>query len=235
MSKMYGKWNSEDIRKVMVELDKKTGMNGADLDICVCESFRSPKALGTYTPKQKNVSKGSFTFSPLYFNDPLFSDEAAVDVIRHEYCHFLVDALNLKEVYDDTEAHGIAWKTVCGLMNTDSIGYYKPYRFWNISEERFLHLLVADDIDPINIIEQIDRWGLNLPSMRKRSYMEKRLIKKFTKKGLFKVNDVIMHDTYGRGIVLDTMPDMNKQFLFVRFGDDETRIVQNRRVSRAIA
>lgn len=45
-----------------------------------------------------------------YFDDSNFNDLAAIDVIRHEYCHYLVDALGLKELFNDEKAHGIACK-----------------------------------------------------------------------------------------------------------------------------
>ena len=45
-----------------------------------------------------------------YFDDSNFNDLAAIDVIRHEYCHYLVAALGLKELFNDEKAHGIACK-----------------------------------------------------------------------------------------------------------------------------
>ena len=64
--------------------------------------------------------------------------------------------------------------------------------------------------------------------------MEKALVKKYTKARIFTVNDRIVHNKFGCGVVLDTMPMVNKQLLYVKFDDCEPRIVQNRQVYKMI-
>lgn len=95
MSTLHGKWSVEDVRKVMQSLDAKTGMTGASLPIYLHKSLVNGSTLGTYRPSNDDRWR-SFSFSLVYFNDDKFKDLAAIDVIRHEYCHYLVDALGLK-------------------------------------------------------------------------------------------------------------------------------------------
>lgn len=93
---------------------------------------------------------------------------------------------------------------------------------------------MSADIPSVDILEQIKRWGLQLPSMSRRMYLEKELIKKYTKVRVFSVNDDVLHNKYGRGTVVDTLPCINKQLLYVEFEDKERRVVQNRQVYKVI-
>lgn len=235
MSIIHGKWTIDDIRNVIHSLDEKTGMNGAALPIFICKSLGNGNTLGTYRCSHRKENRWrSFYFSQAYFNDASFKDLAVIDVIRHEYCHYLVDALNLEEIYEDQNAHGIAWKTVCGLLNTDQQGTYSPWRFNLTTEENLLNVSRSKDIPQIDILAQIKRWGCELPSISTRKYLEKELVKKYTKVRVFAVNDQIIHEKFGTGTVLDTMPAANKQFLYVQFKNGESRIVQNRQVYKLI-
>lgn len=64
--------------------------------------------------------------------------------------------------------------------------------------------------------------------------MEKALVKKYMKVRIFAVDDRIVHNKFGCGVVLDTMPTTNKQLLYVKFDGCEPRIVQNRQVYKII-
>lgn len=233
MSTLHGKWSVEDIRKVIQSLDKKTGMNGASIHISLCKTLGNGSTLGTYRPSD-NHSWRSFCFSLAYFNDSNFKDLAAIDVIRHEYCHYLVDALNLNAIFDDRDDHGVAWKTVCGLLNTDQYGTYRAWIFCLATDKTLQNAFMSDDIPRVDILDQINRWGLQLPSIKRRNYLEKALIKKFTKLRVFSVDDQIVHGRFGKGVVVDTMPYGNKQMLYVMFEDNIPRFVQNRQVYKVI-
>lgn len=99
MSKLYGKWSVEDVREVIRSLDARTGMNGASISIHLSKSLGDGSTLGTYRPSKENCWR-SFSFSLKYFNDSNFDDLAAIDVTRHEYCHYLVDAIDLASLGD---------------------------------------------------------------------------------------------------------------------------------------
>lgn len=233
MSKLYGKWSVEDVREVIRSLDARTGMNGASISIHLSKSLGDGSTLGTYRPSKENCWR-SFSFSLKYFNDSNFNDLAAIDVIRHEYCHYLVDALGLKELFNDENDHGIAWKTACGLLNTDQHGTYRAWYFPRATDDLFMNAYMSEDIQPVDILEQVDRWGLALPSLNRRRYLEKALIKKYTKLRVFSAGDYVFHDKFGYGKVLDTLPAVNKQFLYVQFEQEEARIVQNRKVYKVV-
>lgn len=233
MSALHGKWSVDDIRKIMQSLDAKTGMDGASLPIFLCREPGHGLTLGTYHPSSNNRFR-YFSFSLAYFNDKNFKDLAAIDVIRHEYCHYLVDALELETVYEDDDSHGEAWKTVCGLLNTDQYGTFREYYFPSATEKSLHDASESEDIKSVDIMEQIDRWGCQLPSTNRRKYLEKKLVKKYTKLRVFSAHDRVIHSKFGQGEVIDTMPCENKQMLYVKFYNSEYCIVQNRQVYKVV-
>lgn len=48
-----------------------------------------------------------------------------------------------------------------------------------------MNAYMSEDIQPVDILEQVDRWELTLPSLNRRRYLEKALIKKYTKLRVF--------------------------------------------------
>lgn len=48
-----------------------------------------------------------------------------------------------------------------------------------------MNAYMSEDIQPVDILEQVDRWGLTLPSLNRRRYLEKALIKIYTKLRVF--------------------------------------------------
>ena len=65
-------------------------------------------------------------------------------------------------------------------------------------------------------------------------YYKKELVKKYSRVRVFSVNDRVNHSKFGQGLVLDTMPDINKQRLLVKFDSGEIRVVQNRQVYKVV-
>ena len=115
---MKTKWDETAIRKEMARLDEKTGLKGSELPI----SFGNAKSiLGSYYPG----NGGSFRFSNYYFQDPEWPDEEALDVIRHEYAHYMDHHLN------GITGHGASWKECCIAVGAN------PQRCYN--EERALY------------------------------------------------------------------------------------------------
>lgn len=235
MSVIHGNWSVGDIRKVIQSLDEKTGLNGASIPIYLYKSLGEGNTLGTYRPGSGEDKRWRcFSFSLGYFNNDKFEDLAVIDTIRHEYSHHVVDELGLKDVFEDNESHGIAWKTVCGLLNTDQDGYYRWWRFRSTTEEGLRKAIMSEDIPSVDIVTQLERWGNDLPSLRTRKYYEKELVKKYSRVRVFSVNDRVNHNKFGQGLVLDTMPDINKQRLLVKFDSGEIRFVQNRQVYKVV-
>ena len=87
-------WNIEKIRGVMNQLDKKSGMNSKNIPIKI--SNRMTKTKGLYTFKKCYSYNGNIIYQPVgfTFSSELFShysDEAILDVISHEYAHFMTE------------------------------------------------------------------------------------------------------------------------------------------------
>lgn len=233
MSTIHGKWNVEDVRNVIQSLDAKTGMDGASIHIWLNSPIGKRQPAGTYHQSKDHCWR-SFSFSLEKFNDKDFSDLAVIGVIRQVYCLFLVDALDLKAVFDDEDDYGVAWRTVCGLLNTNQYGICRVGIFRRVTEDSLRRAAMASDIPSIDIQEQMDRWGYKLPSISRRRNLEKELIKKYTKNRVFSNNERVIHSKFGEGTVMDTMPCENKQLLYVRFDVGEARVVQNRQVYKVI-
>ena len=119
-------------------------------------------------------------------------------------------------------------------MDTDQDGYYRWWRFRSTTEERLRKAIMSEDILSVDIVEQLEHWGNDLPSLRTRKYYEKELVKKCSRVRVFSVNDRVNHNKFGQGLVLDTMPDINKQRLLVKFDSGEIRFVQNRQVYKVV-
>lgn len=108
-------WNEERIRSELARLDIKTGLKGARLPI----RFNHAKnTLGSFSVIQGEV----FTFSNYYFQNPDWPVEAALDVIRHEYAHYMD-----YELYGNM-AHGKTWKKCCSEVGAISIRCYSSTR-----------------------------------------------------------------------------------------------------------
>ncbi len=111
---MNTEWTEGKIRNVLERLDTKTGLHGKDLPMYFTHSKHT---LGMYSPK------GEFYFSDFYFKDPEFPDELALDVIRHEYAHYMDHILYGKI------GHGKTWRACCIVVGAAPCRYCGNYRF----------------------------------------------------------------------------------------------------------
>lgn len=111
MSALTGVWSVEKIRAVMVHLDRKTGLHGAELPI---EMGKAVSYLGRYYCGERK----SFYFSKHHLNDPAFRESEAIELIRHEYAHYYVDAAGLRPFFQDGRAHhhGPSWQYACKMV-----------------------------------------------------------------------------------------------------------------------
>ncbi len=109
------RWTENAIRKELSRLDKKTGLNGADLPI----SFNNARCtLGLYC----SANGGSFKFSNYYYQDPNWPVEEAIDTIRHEYAHYMDHMLY------GHGGHGSTWKLCCEIVGATPIRCYTEKR-----------------------------------------------------------------------------------------------------------
>ena len=111
MSALTGEWSVEKIRAVMAHLDRKTGLHGAELPM---KMGKAVSYLGRYYCGERK----SFYFSTHHLNDPAFRESEAIELIRHEYAHYYVDAAGLRQFFRDGRAyhHGPSWKYACRMV-----------------------------------------------------------------------------------------------------------------------
>lgn len=108
---MIDRWNEKAIRNEIARLDAKTGLEGAKLPI---KFSNSKKTLGEYS----SMNGGVFRFSNYYFRDSGWPEEEAIDVIRHEYAHYMDHMIYGKL------GHGATWKHCCGIVGAFPIRCY---------------------------------------------------------------------------------------------------------------
>lgn len=112
---MYREWSEVTIRNEISRLDTITGLAGAKLPISFSNAKRT---LGQYSC----ANGGSFRFSNFYFQDKTWPVEEAVDVIRHEYAHYMDHML-----YGNL-GHGATWKHCCVIVGALPIRCYDEAR-----------------------------------------------------------------------------------------------------------
>lgn len=108
-------WPEERIRRELRRLDRMTGLNGAELPIYY---FRGKRRLAEYA----GIVGRGFGFSVTYMDDPRWSEQSALDVIRHEYAHYM------DHVQNGTEAppfHGAKWKACCRAIGCVPMRSYR--------------------------------------------------------------------------------------------------------------
>lgn len=110
------KWSVDRIRTEIARLDEKTGLNGRSLPIrlnmarCILGQFFF-----------RNEEPREFCFSSRFFEAEDFSCAEALDVIAHEYAHYMDCVLNGK--FSDGP-HGESWKECCRIIGARPFRYY---------------------------------------------------------------------------------------------------------------
>lgn len=110
-------FTEEMIREELRRLDKKTGLHGATLKI----TFGNTRSrLGYFSYRDKNSLE--FYFSNLYFADRNFPTECKLDIIRHEYAHYM------DYIRNGSSSHGQQWKICCNIVGALPIRCYRDSR-----------------------------------------------------------------------------------------------------------
>ncbi len=123
-------WDEKRIRAEMARLDGLTGLHGASLPI----SFgKARQTLGVFIIAEDGLR---FRFSSWWFQNPSWPEECALDVIRHEYAHYMN-----WERYGN-RGHGPTWKTCCIAVGASPARLYQReledyYRSRRSQEEEF--------------------------------------------------------------------------------------------------
>lgn len=109
-------WTEETIRDEIRKLDETTGLEGAKLPIVF---GRAKTRLGAFYMNQKEMKPVKFYFSRYYFGNPGWPMSDALDVIRHEYAHYMSF-----ELYGHS-GHGGDWKRCCVRIGARPERLYK--------------------------------------------------------------------------------------------------------------
>lgn len=139
------RWPEARIREEIERLDRKTGLHGNDLDI----RFNNvTQYLATFT-HSLNGNAPYFTFSIKYLEDDAYTNSVIVDLIRHEYAHYMVYTRypGLKE-----RSHGRTWQKCCLEIGAEPKGRFDPAHARRILEQEkqqeadnaFLHSLLEE-------------------------------------------------------------------------------------------
>lgn len=225
MSTITKVWTEEKFRFVLINLDKKTGLSGAKLEIKLTDDDES---IASFCCNGRNTF---FKFNISRFNDPKFKELAAIETIRHEYAHYYSHAVELKKwIYDSRHlgGHEKSWEYACKMIEIEPKRYYNSeyYADKDITVAQARSLIYAEDIETINVLEYIRNWN-NLP-LKKQEHKEgtERLKENFPHAKIFSELDVVEHFLFGKGFVVQTRPEYNGQRVLVLFFDKGYQVVK---------
>lgn len=158
MSALTGEWSVEKIRAVMVHLDRKTGLHGAELPI---ELGKAVSYLGRYYCGERK----SFYFSTHHLNDPAFRESEAIELIRHEYAHYYVDAAGLRPFFQDGRAyhHGPSWQYACKMVGASGRRVFGQDLLPELTAAELVRRFRAEDVRAFDMCGYICMWN-RLPS-----------------------------------------------------------------------
>lgn len=150
-------WTKEVFLEMIRNLDKRTGGDGASLDIIL---FNGGKRLGYYRYGKQNA----FGFNQSFFNNPSVNVAGKIDVIRHEYAHYYdhVTKLDRYVVRSQREkAHGAEWKFACYMLNANPRRCHNEALFKDVrwSEEEIIERYRAEDVKKLDIRGYLSRWN----------------------------------------------------------------------------
>lgn len=66
------------------------------------------------------IKSKKFHFSLFYFGNPEWSEASALDVIRHEYAHYM------HYMFNGNSSHGASWKACCWKIGALTSRLYNP-------------------------------------------------------------------------------------------------------------
>lgn len=109
-------WDEKRIRTELARLDARTGLRGAGLPV----RFGNARCtLGVFSVRE---DQPYFRFSNWWFQNPDWPEECALDVIRHEYAHYMD-----WQLYGGS-GHGTTWKQCCVMIGAAPVRLYQQER-----------------------------------------------------------------------------------------------------------
>lgn len=232
MSTLTAVWTEDKIRSIIRKLDEKTDLNGAALPIKLASHGN---ALGYY----QYVGENKFGFKPNFFNDPNTKEAEAVDVIRHEYAHYYVDATNISRYFTrkgSSRGHNTDWKWACKMVGADPTSYHRKEIFEdkNWTENDAMEAYCAKDVPTLNINEFVSRWNqVPLDADKSKEIISR--IKTRKPEEFYQVGDEVVHMQRGFGAVEDVIPyEYCAQKVYVRFEDKSTGVYLGKELFKVI-
>lgn len=149
-------WTEDKIRAIIRKLDEKTGLNGAELPI----AFNS---YGWFLGHYHYVEPKACGLNRKFFDDLTTNEAEVIDVIRHEYAHYYVDAANLARYIGHSRretSHGSDWKWACKMVGADPTRCHNAAIFndnnWTIDEA--MDAYNANDVTSFDILSYLNKW-----------------------------------------------------------------------------
>lgn len=232
MSTITEIWTEEKIRSIIRKLDEQTGLNGATLPI----AFNS---YGWFLGHYRHVEPKAFGFNRKFFNDPFTKEAEVVDVIRHEYAHYYVDAANLEKYIGHSRretSHGSDWKWACKMVGADPTRCHNVDAFygknWTVDEAQRAYN--ADDVIRFDIQKYLNLWG-NIPMDPEKEVMIANRIKESNPNSYYDIGDEVLHPKQGFGVVFDTIIcDYTTQKLYVLFEDNSEGVFNSKELCKIV-
>ncbi len=232
MSTLTNNWTEDKIRGIIRKLDEKTGLHGASLPIKLASRGT---ALGYY----QYSGEKQFGFKPKFLNDPNTKESEVIDVIRHEYAHYYVDAARLDHYIGHSAretAHGADWKWACKMVGADPTRLHNPSIFkdknWSIDEANAAYN--ASDINDFDIIPFLNKWD-RVPIDAKAAAKTITRIKERDPNTYYEIGNEVIHPKRGFGIVKDTIPfSYWTQKILVRFEDQTDGVFESKDLCKIV-
>lgn len=222
MSTITKIWTEDKIRFIIRKLDAKTGLNGAALPI----AFKcNGRVLGQYSHKPK-----AFRFNRMFFNAPSTGEAEAIDVIRHEYAHYYVDATFLAQYIGHSSRethHGDDWKWACRMVGALPTRCHDKAAFidknWSLAEALAAHN--AEDVTEFNVRAYLNKWKQAPIDPESAARMLAHIKERTPYACYYETGDEVFHLRRGVGTVEETTPCSDwTQKIYVRFMDRSTGV-----------
>ena len=203
MSALTREWSVEKIRAVMVHLDRKTGLHGAELPI---EMGKAVSYLGRYYCGER--------------------ESEAIELIRHEYAHYYVDAAGLRPLFQDGRAHhhGPSWQYACKMVGASGRRVFGQDLLPELTAAELVRRFRAEDVRAFDMCGYISMWN-RLPSEPQQSARRMAAVERNNHRDrVFYPGDEVLFPQRGFGRVLAMEPVPSGQLLYIRFesGVEET-------------
>ena len=164
-------------------------------------------------------------------------DAGVIDVIRHEYAHYYVDAVSLDKYIAHSSrerSHGADWKWACRMVGAVPKGCYDESVFSDLDADALRALRNAEDIPTLDIRTYLDRWG-HIPELPEESAKIAARIRERRPERFCEIGDEVLHPKHGFGTVLDTaFCDYSCQLVYVAFSDGSKRVFNAKQVCRVV-